>query len=135
MERTIGLLTDVKDLSDLLQGARLDQVQVTPMGGILQLAVGLTRAMLEQQQVVRSGFLRRLKTPWTKCELRFARVKVLTITRVTDQAPDHAPLLACDAISGGYQLTVQAPDGLQLTLGMDQLDGRFADLGNPIENP
>ena len=135
MDRTIAVLTDVKDVSDLLDGASLDQVGVKPAGGNVQLVLGLTRAMLEQQAVVRRGFTRRIKTPWTKCELQLSRVKSLTIRRASDRAPDQAPLLACDAVVGGYQLTVKAPDGLELILGMDQLDGRFADVGRPIDSP
>jgi len=135
MERAITLVTDVKDLSELLNGASIEQAQLVPDRGRLQLVLELTRAMTERQQVVRHGLIRRVKTPWTKCRLMFNRIGTVTVKRLTDLAPDQTPLLSCDAVKGGYQLTVQAPDGLQFVLGLEQLDGAFADIGNPIESP
>lgn len=135
MERTVTVLTDVKDLGELLNGSRVDQAQLIPSGGRIQLVLDLTRAMVERQQVVKHGLFRRLKTPWTKCRLTLQGIKSMTVKRLTDLAPDQTPLLSCDAVSGGYQLTVQAPDGLQFVLGLEQLDGSFADIGNPIEAP
>jgi len=129
------LVTDVKDLSDLLNGASLDQARLVPSGGRMQLVLELTRAMIEHQRVVRHGPFRRVKTPWTKCQLTFKGIKTVTVKRLTDLAPDQVPLLACEAVPGGYQLTVQAPDGLQFVLGLDQLDGHFSDVGSPIEAP
>lgn len=135
MERTITVLTDVKDLGELLNGSRVDQAQLIPSAGRLQLVLELTRAMVEQQHVVKRGPFRRLKTPWSQCRLTLNRITSVTVKRLTDLAPDQTPLLSCDAVSGGYQLTVQAPDGLQFVLGLDQLDGSFADIGSPIEAP
>ena len=135
MERSIAVVTDVKDLSDLLSGARVDQAQLVPSAGRLQLVVDLTRAMLEQQHVVRRGLIKRLKTPWTKCQLTLNEVTAVTVKRVTDTAPDQTPLLSCDAVKGGYQVTVQAPDGLQFVLGLERLAGTFSDVGSPIDSP
>ncbi len=135
MERTMTVLTDVKDLGELLNGSRVDQAQLIPSGGRLQLVLDFTRAMIEQQQVIKRGPFRRLKTPWTKCRLTLKGIKSATVKRLTDLAPDQTPLLSCDAVSGGYQLIVQAPDGLQFVLSLEQLDGSFTDLGSPIDAP
>ena len=135
MERSVTLVTDVKDLSDLLNGASLDQARLVPSGGRMQLVLELTRAMIEQQRVIRHGLIKRVKTPWTKCQLALQGITSITVKRLTDLAPDQIPLLACEAVPGGYQLTVQAPDGLQFVLGLDQLNGHFSDVGNPIESP
>ena len=135
MERSMTLVTDVKDLSDLLNGASLDQARLVPSGGHLQLVLELTRAIVERQQVVRRGLFRRIKTPWTKCQMTLRGIHNVTVKRLTDLAPDQAPLLSCDAIPGGYQLTVQAPDGLHLLLECPQLDGSFTDIGSPIDSP
>ncbi|MBI3312349.1 MAG: hypothetical protein HYZ88_02365 [Candidatus Omnitrophica bacterium] len=135
MERTIAFVTDVKDLSDLLNGANVDDANLVPIGGRMQLELHLTRAMAERQQVVRAGLLRRVKTPWTKCELTLKGITTVAVKRVEDAATQHMPLLACDAVKGGYQVTVQAPDGVQFVLGLERLDGAFADVGSPIDSP
>ena len=134
MERAIAVLTDVKDLGELLQGASLEEVHVEPVGGRLQLALELTRAVIERQTVVRAGWFRRAKTPWTKSQLTLKGINALTIRRLTETSPNHVPLLACDAVQGGYQLTVRALDGLQFVLGLSQLEGSFRDVGNLIES-
>ena len=135
MERAITLVTDVKDLSDLLDGAGVDEARLVSVGGRMQLGLHLTRAMIERQQVVRAGFLKKMKTPWTKCDLTLKGITTIAIKRVTDAPPDQTPLLSCDAVKGGYQLIVQGPDGLQFVLGLEQLDGTFVDIGSPIEAP
>ncbi len=135
MQRDIKVLTDVKDLSDLLNGASVEQAQVSPGGNGLQLTARLLRAMPERQTVVKKGLFRRLKTPWTTCEVTLSHITSVNVKHLTDVAPDQTPLIACEAVPGGYQLTVQAPDGLQLMLNLDQLDGSFADVGSPIESP
>ena len=76
-----------------------------------------------------------MKTPWTKCELTLKGITTVAVKRVTDAPPDQTPLLSCDAVKGGYRLIVQGPDGLQFVLGLEQLDGTFADIGSPIEAP
>jgi len=135
MERTITVVTDVKDLSDLLNGSSVDQARLVPNGGRLELVLELTRAMIERQTVVRHGFIRRLKTPWITCRVVFKGIAAVTVKRVSDHTPDQVPLLACEAVKGGYQLTVQAPDGMQFVLDLEQLDGAFSDIGSPIESP
>jgi hypothetical protein len=135
MERSIAVVTDVKDLNDLLSGASLDQARCVPTREGAELVVEFTRAMVERQTVVRRGLFRRMKTPWTKCELRLSKITAITVRRLADLPPDQHPLLSCEAVHGGYQLTVQAPDGLQFVLGLLQLDGSFADVGTPIESP
>jgi hypothetical protein len=135
MQRDIKVLTDVKDLSELLSGARIERVRLLPSGGGMQLSAELTRAMPERQTVIRQGLFRRLKTPWTACELELFRVTSVAVKHLTDLAPDQTPVIACEAVPGGYQFTVQAPDGLQLVLNLDQLDGSFADIGAPIASP
>ena len=135
MQRTITVVSDVKDLAELLSGASVEQARLVPSAGRLQLVVDLTRAMLERQHVVRRGLIKRLNTPWTKCQLTLHEVTAVTVKRVTDTAPDQTPLLSCEAVKGGYQLTVQAPDGLQFVLGLERLTGTFSDVGNPIETP
>lgn len=135
MERSITVVTDVKDLSELLHGASVDQARLVPAAGRLQLVVECTRAMIERQQAVRRGLFKRLKTPWTKCRLTFNGITDVTVTRLSDAAPNQMPLLSCEAVKGGYQVTVQAPDGLQYVLNLEQLDGTFSDVGSPIERP
>jgi hypothetical protein len=85
--------------------------------------------------VVKRGLFRRIQTPWTVCELTLSRIQSVTVKRLSDLAPDQTPIIACEALPGGYQFTLQAPDGLQLTVGLDQLDGSFADVGSPVEHP
>ena len=46
MERAITLVTDVKDLSDLLDGAGVDEARLVSVGGRMQLGLHLTRAMI-----------------------------------------------------------------------------------------
>ena len=135
MERSLAVVSDVKDLSELLNGASVEHAELVPSGGTMHLVLALTRAMVERQEVVRRGPFRRLKTPWTKCQLRLSHIQAITVRRLADQAPDHAPLMACDAVPGGYQVTVQAPDGLQLVLRIDRLEGAFTDVGSPITAP
>ncbi len=135
MDRAITLMTDVKDLGELLAGARVEQAKMVQAGGRLQLLVELVRAMPERQHVIRRGLFQRAKTPWTKCQLTLTGVQSLTVKRLEDLGPDQTPLLVCEAVSGGYQLTIQAPDGLQLVLGLERLEGAFADVGSPIESP
>lgn len=135
MERTVAFVTDVKDLSDLLNGASVDEAGMVPVGGRLQLRLRLTRAMPERQRVVRAGLLKKVKTPWTKCELALNGITTVAVKRTEEAVTRQAPLMACDAVKNGYQLTVQAPDGLQFVLNLEQLDGSFADVGSPIESP
>ena len=135
MQRTMTVVNDVKDLAEWLKGASVDQAQLVPSGGRLQLVMELTRAMVERQQMVRRGLFKRVKTPWTTCRVTLNDIHSVAIKRLTDATPAQTPLLFCEAVPGGYQLTVQAPDGLQFVLGLDRLAGTFADVGSPIESP
>jgi len=135
MERTISVLGDVKDLGELLDGASIDAARIVPLGGRLQLEMELTRAMPERQRVVRQGLFRRVKTPWVKSRLMLNQITDVTVQRMSDTPAEQQPLLACDAIPGGYRFVVTAPDGLQLQLTLEQLSGNFADISATIESP
>ena len=135
MERTLAVVTDVQDLADLLAGASVDQVQLVSAGGQMQVVIELTRALLERQEIVQRGLFRRLKTPWTKCELRLSRITAATVKRLVDLAPNQTPVVVCDAVGAGYRITVHTPDGLELLLTADRLAGTFADVGHVIETP
>lgn len=135
MERTFTYLTDIKDASEWLAGARVERAQLAPTGRAMRLTLELTRAMLEQQREVRQGFFRRTKTPFAACRVTLNGLHDVTITHLADQPPNDTPLLSCEAVSGGYQITVQAPDGLQIVARAEQLDGAFEDVGHPMETP
>ena len=135
MERTIAVMSDVKDLSELLEGASIDGARLVPQAGRLRLEMELTRACPELQTVVRKGFMTRTKTPWTKSRLTLEAIKDVAIRRAADAPPNQVPLLLCDAVPGGYSLTVNSHDGLRLQLMLEQLSGQFADTGSPIEAP
>jgi hypothetical protein len=132
MDRMMTTLSDVKDLGELLQGAGIDQAALTPSDGRVQLVIEGTRAMVEQPVLERAGMFKRPKMPWTKFRLTLGHITNVAITRAEQGAGDQAPLLACDAVAGGYQLTVRTPDGLQLILAADRLQGAFADAGAVI---
>ena len=146
MDRRITVLSDVKDLGELLEGAALEQATLTPASeaspeaagrgttGRMQLVLEGTRAMLEQPPADAGGLFKRPKIPWTKYRLALSHITSASVER-DEQAAEHAPLLACDAVPGGYQLTVRSPDGLRVVVGLDQLDGTFADMGSVIRVP
>ena len=135
MQRELAVLTDVKDIGELLSGASLDATRIAPRHGWLRLELLLTRAMPERATMARRGFLRRAKTPWTKSRVVFEQVTAASVERVGDGGAEQTPLLVCDAVPGGYALTVTSPDGLRWSLAMDQLSGRFEDIGQPLEAP
>ena len=135
MERAIAVVNDVTDLSALLDGARIDQARVVPEGGRLRLEVELTRACRELQTVVRRGLLMRTQTPWAKSRVVLDRVSEAVVQRLPDAPSDQVPLFACEAIPGGYRLTVTAPDGLRLQATLGALSGRFADTTAPMASP
>ena len=132
MERTLKVLTDVKDLGELLDGANIDQARLVPSGGRLRLELELTRACPELQTVVRRAFGTRTKMPWVKSHLVFDHVQNAAIQRLTDTPPGQTSVLSCEAIPGGYTLTVTSPDDLRLVLTLPQLVGQFADVGQPL---
>ena len=134
MERTIAYLTDLKDLSGLLAGARIEQAELVPAMGSCSLELQLTRAMLEQPAAPRAGLFKRAKTPWSASRLTLKRIHSVTIHRAEDLTAD-TPLLDAEAVPGGYQVTIQSPDGLQFVLQADQLQGEFADIGSPVVAP
>ena len=135
MKRTIAVVNDMKDLSELLNGARVEQASLVPSGGRLRLEMELTRACPELQTAVRRGLLTRTKTPWVKSRLTLNQIKDASVQRLTETPPGETPLLSCEAIPGGYTLVVTSPDGLRLSLALEQLIGQFADVGSPIESP
>ena len=139
MNRDVTVLSDVKDLAELLDGAGVEQATLAPAGGRLELVIEGTRAMVEQPPAARftarGGLFKRAKTPWTKYRLTLTYITGVTMTRAEQTPADQTPLLACDAVPGGYQLTVQAPDGLRLVAGLEQLAGAFADIGSVVQAP
>ena len=135
MDRTIRVISDVKDLSELLDGASVDHARLVPSGARLRLEVELTRACAELQTVARRGWFTKTKTPWVKSRLSFAHIKDASIQRVEETPVQQVPLLSCEAIAGGYTLVMTSPDGLRLTVVLEQLDGQFADFGQPITSP
>lgn len=134
MERTIKVLTDVKDLAELLSGARIEQANLQARGGTSELTLELTRAMLEQPAQKRGAF-QRPRVPWTKSRLILRQITGATVTPPTDVPSDGLPVVSAEAAKGGYQLTVKTPEGMQMVLTAEQLDGTFADVGEPILSP
>ncbi len=45
------------------------------------------------------------------------------------------PVVSAESVAGGYQVIVKTPEGMQMVLTAEQLDGMFADVGAPIESP
>ena len=135
MERAITVLSDIKDLSELLDGARIDQVRLVPDGGRLRVEMELTRACPELKTTVRVGLRRRVKVPWVKSRLSLAHIKDASVQRLEDGPADQTPLLSCEAVSGGYACDVTGLDGLQLSLSLEQLSGEFADTSSPADAP
>ena len=135
MERAITVLGDIKDLSELLQGASLDQVRLLPGNGRMRLELELTRACPELQPAGGRKWGFRAKVPWVKSRLVLQQVSDASVRRLDDGSPAQVSLLACDAVLGGYTLAVTSHDGLQLVLTLEQLDGEFRDVGKPVESP
>src|SRR3989338_5460733 len=131
----ISVLGDVKDLSEILQGASLDQVRLRPDGGRLRLEAELTRACSELRPAGRGGFGLRPRVPWVKSRLTLGEIRDVSVQRLDDGSPAQMSLLACDAIPGGYTLSIMSHDGLKLVLTLDQLRGQFADVGKPAAAP
>jgi hypothetical protein len=132
MEQSINVVSDLKNLSELLGGSTVDQARLVPSGGRLRLELDLTRACRELVTTERRGFLKRPKTPWMKSRLTLEPIAEAMVQRVTESSPSPEPLIACEAVPGGYQLVVTSPDGLRLSMRLEQLSGRFVDLGEPF---
>ena len=137
MERQIRVLTDIKDLDELLNGARVDRTHViSNPGRPPRLIVELTRAMIERQTVVQQGLFKRIKTPFSSCRLVFSSIR-----RVTTESVEGAPaltdgaVLSCEPVKDGYHLTIRAEGGTQIMLELDALNGAFEDVGQPVETP
>ena len=135
MRRTFDVLTDIKDVADCLAGASVDHARLVPVGGRLNLELEVTRAVLEDQRVVRRGPFRRLKTPWIKGRLTLTQLSALALERLGDAGPQQAPLLWGEAVPGGYELVITSPEGLRLRVRAEQLNGAYEDVGSPIESP
>ena len=132
MQQTISVISDVKNLGELLDGARVDDAQVLPGGGRLRLELALTRACRERPPVGRRGLLTHAKPPEVKSRLVLGQITAASIQRRSGASEDHAPFVVCEAVAGGYEIRVAAPDGLRLRLTLEQLDGQFADVGEPV---
>lgn len=132
MERSISVLSDLKDLSDLLAGAGVDQTRLLPHEGQLRLEMELTRACVESPIEERGLFGVRKKIPWVKSRLRLDRITGVSLQRLPEMQA-QAPLLVCDSVSGGYTVSLTSPDGLRLSVSLEQLDGSFADIGRPVD--
>ena len=135
MRRPFDVLSDVKDVADLLEGARIDQARLVPAGGRLNLELELTRAVLEAQQVVRRGPFRRLKTTWIKGRLTLTQLNALALERFGDAGAQQKPLIWAEAIPGGYEVVITSPEGLRLRVTAEHLNGVYEDVGSPIESP
>ena len=138
MEQGLSVVSDIKNLSELLDGACVGHMRLAPNGGRLRLEMELTRACREMQPVARRGVFGRPKTPWMKCRLTLNQAKEASVVHLAFmplQGPPQEPLLACEAVAGGYQLVVTTPERLRLTVTLEQLDGQFADVGGPVESP
>ena len=132
MKCPINVVSDVKNLGELLDGARVEQVRFSPSGGCLQLHVDLIRSMIEQKKTVRRGLFRQVVTPWIKGHLSLTEIQELSIAQLRDTPTDSLPFLSCEAIVGGYAFQFNSPDGLQLMMSVKQLGGHYADVGAPI---
>ncbi len=128
MERTIEFLGDIKDLSELLGGASIDQIRLSPAGGRLKLDLELTRACLEA--VPAGGGAFRRKTPWVKSRLVLNQIRDAAFERL-ESGSAQVSMLACDAIGGGYTFSVTSHDGLRLVLNLETLQGEFRDISQP----
>jgi hypothetical protein len=133
MERTVSVLSDVKNLGEFIEGASLERARLLPGAGQMSLELELTRACPELATVVRRGFMARAKMPWVKSRLTLRRITGVAVQRAADAAVTPKPLLACEAVPGGYRAVVTSPDGLELAVTLEQLDGQFLDVGQPIE--
>ncbi len=135
MERRMSVLSDIKDVSELLNGARVDQMRLTPNGSRMRCEIELTRACPELRRVERKGWFTRATTPSVTSRLELHGVTNVVVQHLRETPPGQVPLLSCEAVEGGYACTVTAPDGLQYVLQLEQLDGQFADIGTPVEEP
>ena len=133
MERAINVLSDIKDLSELLEGASADQIRLFPSGRGLKLDLELTRACLEALPAGQASGFRR-KVPWVKSRLVLNQIRDAAFERLEDGSA-HVSLLACDSIGGGYTLSVASHDGLRLVMNLDALQGEFQDIGKPVASP
>ncbi len=79
MERRIQVLTDLDDIAELIQGARIEQANLQSKGSHSELSLELTRAMIEREPEKR-GLFRRSKVPWTKSRLTLRHITGATAT-------------------------------------------------------
>ncbi len=127
MERTISVLSDVKDLGELLAGACIEQARCVPSGARLRLEIELTRPCRERPT--------KPPIPWVKSRLQIGQIKESSVQRVSEQVRGQTPWLSCDAIPGGYHLMITSADGLRFVLTLEQLNGQFADVGQSVSGP
>lgn len=130
MERAIEVLGDIKDLSELLQGAGIDKMRLLASGGRLKLDLELTRLCAGALPSGQGNLLRR-KMLWVKSRLVLSRIRDAAFERAQGSA-SRVSLLACDSIEGGYTLSVTSREGLRLVMSLDALQGQFQDVGQPV---
>jgi hypothetical protein len=132
MERQIAVLSDIKDVTELLNGARIDRTRVVSGASQTQVIVDLTRAMVERPAVVQPGLFRRSKTLFTKSQLVFSAVRSVTNAPPAEGLFEGA-IMNCEPVKGGYQLTLRGEGQATLVVLVDRLDGVFQDVGQPID--
>ncbi len=117
MEHAIAVITDLKNLSERLAGASLGAARLVPSGGRLRLELEL----LHQPPVGRRT------GPAARSRLTLERITDASVQHVAT-VPTDQPLLACEAVPGGYHVVVATSDGLRLELAAEQLSGRLVEL-------
>ena len=119
MEHALAVISDVSNLSRILAGAVFGAARLLPSGGRLRLELELLPAPAAGRRGVGAAVTHRLTLEQvTEANIRH----VATV-------PTGQPLISCEAVRGGYQVVVAAPDGLRLELNVEQLNGRLAALG------
>lgn len=130
MERAIQVLGDIKDLSELLQGASIDKMRLQASGERLKLDLELTRACLEGTPAGSAKPFGR-KIPWVKSRLTLSDIRDAAF-EYAQSGSSQVSLLACDSIEKGYTLSVTSQEGLRLVMSLDTLRGAFEDVGEPV---
>lgn len=120
MEHAIAVLSDVSHLSGILGGAVFGAARLVPSGSRLRLELELLPAP--------SAGRRRGAPAAATHRLILEQVTEATLRHVAT-VPTDQPLVSCEAVRGGYQVVVAAPDGLRLELSVEQLSGRLVALG------
>ena len=88
MERLISAFSDVKSLSELLDGASVDRSRWAPHDGALRLELELTRACRELKTSRRPGLFAKTRVPWVRSRLTLDHVTDVVVQRVSDAPPE-----------------------------------------------